>query len=109
MYKANLACGARVCHYVVEGKIYKCPVTAIGNILIDQFNVDPQAEQLLKSYKPIFYTDTDLVKRISNLPTEILEQCKLCPQFEEKDRFNLKNYFKISPVSIKKLNVSRRS
>jgi organic radical activating enzyme len=76
--KSHDVCIFRECHYIVNGDLYKCVVTAVGSELIEQYITN--GTELLKKYKPCSPFDDpknilDFLKEIKNP----IEQCSLCP------------------------------
>ena len=69
------------CRWFVAGRLYKCHLTAISNDLINQFNIEKEAVDLLKKYKSASPYDSqkEIYNFIKNLK-EPLKQCTLCPE-----------------------------
>lgn len=76
---AHNNCGARYCHYFVRGNLYKCFLTAVSDDLIDQFDVEERAVEILKKYKSCGPWDNNITEFMEEMRHPI-EQCKLCPE-----------------------------
>jgi organic radical activating enzyme len=84
------------CRFFVRGKLYKCPLTAISDDLIDQFAVEDEATSLLKKYKPA--TASMPIEELEDFFNNInnpISQCTLCPESHIR--------FPIYPLSNKKI------
>jgi organic radical activating enzyme len=78
---AHQNCGAKHCHYFVEGKLYKCYLTGISNGLLSQFKVDKNSALLLKNSD--FCSAVDPIEKIEKFINNIrkcIPQCSLCPE-----------------------------
>ena len=95
-YKSHGDCG--YCYTFMEGRLYKCFVTAVGKSLCNQFEVEPSAKELLLKYKSCSPFDNEHYIReyIQNLPNPI-EQCRLCTE--------TKTIKQIWPLSKSKINL----
>lgn len=78
---AHAACPINNCHYIVEGKLYKCVLTAIGKLFAEQFAVEPRAKDILKrsNYALPFDNEESLNQFFSTINNPC-EQCTLCPE-----------------------------
>ena len=78
--KAHEVCGDE-CNYLLDGRLYRCALTAISKDLIDQFKIEQRAADLLKEYKNCSPWDTeeDIAKFIDDLHNPC-PQCRLCPE-----------------------------
>lgn len=76
--KAHDVCIFRECHYIVNGDLYKCVVTAAGSELIKQYKTNE--DELLKKYKPCspFDRPESIFEFLQNIKNPI-EQCAMCP------------------------------
>ena len=82
---AHSQCPGRLCHYFVNGVMYKCPVTAVGSALADQFVTSPAQKDLLRSSQGCDPLDSaDLDHWFSTLDRAV-PQCRLCPPVWDKD------------------------
>lgn len=80
MFKAHEVCGANQCHYIVEGKLYKCVLTGVGKIFSQQYNIDPNSAEIISSYNGCDPDDDE--NQIKNFILKIKDpivQCALCP------------------------------
>jgi len=86
------------CWGFFKGRLYKCYLTGIAEDLVKQFDIEPEAKELLLKYKPGWPYDDEktLDNFFENLPNH-LEQCTLCPDFE-----NCSNIF---PMPNKKVKI----
>jgi organic radical activating enzyme len=77
--KSHGECG--YCYTFMEGRLYKCFLTAVSKPLCNQFEVEPRAKELLLKYKSCSPFDQEhIIKEwIENLPNPI-EQCRLCTE-----------------------------
>ncbi len=78
---AHSNCSANKCHYFVNGKLYKCFLTAIGQEFTTQFDVEPRAKDLLTNYTACspWDSEADITKFFEVLDKPI-PQCTLCPE-----------------------------
>ena len=77
---AHSKCEMSDCHYIVEGRLYKCVVTATAPMLARQFSLDKASNDLLQLTKSVSPFDNS--STIDEFITNILEpcdQCALCP------------------------------
>lgn len=77
---AHSSCGWSDCHYIVDGRLYKCCVTAAGPQLLKQFQLDEQSKILLEQTQSVSPFDpiNTVDKFISNIEN-YCNQCALCP------------------------------
>jgi len=75
-------CTMHTDHTMFQGKLYKCPITALLPIFCQQHNVEmtDQQQQLMNQYQPLSAdcSEEELQKFASNRKTSI-PQCNLCP------------------------------
>ena len=80
--KAFNFCGMKYDHTMFDGKLYKCPMTAIVPEFNQQFslNLDDRQKQLLDEYQPLTAdcTDQQLDDFVQQINTPI-KQCEFCP------------------------------
>lgn len=101
---AHSQCPGRLCHYFVDGVMYKCPVTAVGSMLAQQLAVRDDQRQLLMSSQgcdPLIENDLD--QWFGNLATSV-PQCRLCPE-----TWDITDRQPIWPLESKKPKVARIS
>ncbi len=84
-------CGPRFCHYFVRGNLYKCFLTAVSDDLIEQFDVENRAVDLLKKYKACSPWDDNIPQFMESLRNPI-PQCSLCPE-----KSNIRPIWPLSP------------
>jgi organic radical activating enzyme len=89
MFKAFKLCDMKRCHHFVEGKLYKCGVTALLPKFYEQFhfNISDEDKELMNAYEPLTtsHTKEEREKFVSDLTNEmIIPQCKFCPDFSDK-------------------------
>jgi hypothetical protein len=81
-------CNMRTSHTMFQGKLYKCPITALLPIFCQQHNVEmtDQQQQLINQYQPLSAdcSEEELQKFAADRNTPI-SQCNLCP---EKNAFS---------------------
>lgn len=77
---AHSTCGWSDCHYIVEGRLYKCCVTAAGPQLLKQFTLDEHSKNLLEQTKSVAPTDPiNIVDQFIENIGNSCKQCALCP------------------------------
>ena len=77
---AHSGCSWRDCHYIVDGRLYKCCVTAAGPMLTKQFALDDNSKALLEQTDSILPTDEkDIVDKFLETIELPCDQCALCP------------------------------
>jgi len=76
-------CTVRFSHTIFQGKLYKCPVTALLPIFCQQHNVEmtDQQRQLINQYQPLSAdcSEEELQKFVMDRKMPI-PQCTLCPE-----------------------------
>jgi len=89
---AHSSCPVSDCHYIVEGNLYQCVVTATGPLFAEQFNVDTKSKDLLSRVKSIspFDSQDKIDNFLNNIETPC-EQCALCPEKIKIEKFELPN------------------
>jgi hypothetical protein len=95
---AHDACHCKDCHYIVDGIMYKCVMTGIAKMLVEQAPLDERSVEVLKQTQGIDPL-TDEYRSLTNA----VPQCSLCSTNTEK-------LIPIWPVGIKKprmYNVNR--
>jgi organic radical activating enzyme len=97
-------CDFKFCHHFLDGKLYKCGVTAVLPKFMKQFKVEmtDHQKELIESYKPAEHTwdDDQLSQFIDNLKSKkSIAQCSLCPEKEDYKPFAAGNKkLKIIPI-----------
>lgn len=89
---AASVCGSKWSHHFLNGKLYKCNVSAILPNFTKQFDVEmtDQQRSIVESYQPaeISWGNHDLSKFIDELQRGCyIEQCRLCPQVLNAENF----------------------
>jgi len=97
-------CGGKESHHFLNGKLYKCNVSAILPNFIKQFDVamTDQQKELIESYEPaeITWNNDKLTEFVEGLrQTRCIEQCRLCPDVLDAKEFQAG----IKKVHIKKI------
>lgn len=78
--EAHKGCSWRDCHYIVDGRLYKCCVTAAGPMLTKQFTLDDNSREILQKTESILPTDSQqVVDKFLSTIEEPCTQCSLCP------------------------------
>ena len=96
---AHENCAWRDCHYLVEGRLYKCLVTGVGSLLKEQFTLDVQSKNLLDQSTSVSPFDPpDIVNNFLTTIGNVVDQCSLCP---EDHTTNLIHIYPASPTKIK--------
>lgn len=88
--KAHELCYCRSSQYMVDGEIYKCALTAVSKVMVNQLPLDSRSHQLLSQVKgidPFELFDLDFSNPIP--------QCGLCS-------VKMENLIPIYPISMKK-------
>jgi hypothetical protein len=73
--EAHKACNCKDCHYIIDGIMYKCVLTGISKMLIDQVPLDQRSIEVLKE-------STGLDPFVDGYKLTIqnsVAQCSLCP------------------------------
>lgn len=77
---AHSKCEMSDCHYIVEGRLYKCVVTATAPMLAKQFTLDNHSQDVLKLTKSISpFDDVDVIDEFIDNILEPCAQCAMCP------------------------------
>lgn len=78
---AHQTCRCADCHYFVDGKMYKCPVTAAAEPLTQQMQMEPRAREILEKsrYCDPLRPGENLAAWFRDLMQPIA-QCSLCPE-----------------------------
>jgi organic radical activating enzyme len=77
---AHSDCEMTDCHYIVEGRLYKCVVTATAPMLSKQFTLDERSNEILKSTKSISpFDDSKIIDKFIKNILRPCDQCSLCP------------------------------
>lgn len=75
---AHDKCLMKLCHYIVHGDLYKCPVVATGKELIKKFNTN--FNDLIKEYEPCSpFADKDFLENFLLQLSKPIKQCSMCP------------------------------
>lgn len=89
---AHKNCLVKDCHYVVEGRLYQCVVTATSGLFANQFNVDQCSLDKIKKIKSCSpYDSTDDILNFLNNIDKPCTQCSLCPERIYTEKFFLPN------------------
>lgn len=72
--KAQEMCRESTCQFLRDGKIYKCPFSALGNYYFDYYKIPLNFEEGID----IFDARTDWERVIERLREYPIEQCKYC-------------------------------
>ena len=94
-YKAQTECRESRCHFLRNGKIYKCPFSALGNYFFNRYNIPLHFEEGIDIYDE----SIDLPKALQKLDTEPIELCKYCGE-EERFTWEVSNKPKSSEWTI---------
>lgn len=73
-YQSQKECREYKCHFLRNGKIYKCPFSALGNYFFDHYNIPLHFEEGIDIYD----SGVDFSNVLETLDTEPIEQCKYC-------------------------------
>lgn len=89
---AHKNCPVSNCHYVVEGNLYQCVVTATTPMLAKQFKIDPVSlEKIGKIQSVSPYDSKDNIQDFLNKINKPCDQCSLCPTNIKLQKFDLPN------------------
>lgn len=80
-YVAQTKCRESWCRFLRNGKIYKCPFSALGSYFFDKYDIPLHFEEGIDIYDE----ENDLRQALQKLSTEPVEQCKYCG---EEERFS---------------------
>lgn len=72
--KAQLTCRESTCQFLRNGKIFKCPFSALGNYYFNYYNIPLHFEEGIN----IFGEDIDWEVVAEKLRKQPIEQCKYC-------------------------------
>lgn len=78
---AHRNCPARLCHYFVDGIMYKCPVTATAAMLTEQFSMPDDQRSLLKKSRGLDPLTAPSLTRWFGTLDQPVAQCSLCPEY----------------------------
>jgi hypothetical protein len=78
---AHRNCPARLCHYFVNGIMYKCPITATAAMLTEQFAVREDQRQLLQRSRGLDPLTAPSLTRWFTMLDQPIAQCRLCPEY----------------------------
>jgi len=96
--KAHALCisaASHQCHFFVRGNLYKCFLTAISEDLMNQFKIEPFAQEMLSSYRYADpFDDFEILDNFFINLQNAIGQCTLCPTNEIK--------IQIFPLQVKK-------
>lgn len=99
---AHRNCPARLCHYFVDGIMYKCPVTATAAMLTEQFGMPDDQRSLLEKSRGLDPLTAPSLTRWFGTLDQPVAQCSLCPEYwPEREP--------IWPLAEKKAEVARVS
>ncbi|MDE6568379.1 MAG: 4Fe-4S cluster-binding domain-containing protein [Lachnospiraceae bacterium] len=73
-WEAQRTCRESGCHFLRNGKIYKCPFSALGNYFFKHYNISLHFEEGIDIYN----RENDWKEIIDNLDRKPVEQCKFC-------------------------------
>lgn len=79
-------CRENRCHFMRQGKIYKCPFEALGNKLFSHFHVDAKIEGGIDIYNP----DLNWVQVVGSLHNDPVDACRYCGM-EERIEWRIAN------------------
>ncbi len=77
-YKAQTECRESRCHFLRNGKIYKCPFSALGGHFFEQYNIPLHFEEGLDIYDE----NIDLGQAFKDLDTKPIMLCRFCGKEE---------------------------
>ena len=87
---AHDVCPVKDCHYIVEGKLYQCVVTATTPMFAQQFKVDEHSKQIINQTKSVLPTDSNsAINMFLDKIDKPCIQCTLCPDTIELNNFTL--------------------
>lgn len=85
-YKAQTECRESRCHFLRNGKIYKCPFSALGGHFFNQYSIPLHFEEGIDIYDE----KIDLGQALKRLDTEPAELCRYCGR-EERFAWEISN------------------
>lgn len=77
-YKAQTQCRESRCHFLRNGKIYKCPFSALGGHFFDKYKIPLHFEEGVDIYDE----KCDLGQALKNLDMEPIDLCRYCGKEE---------------------------
>lgn len=77
-YRAQAECRESRCHFLRNGKIYKCPFSALGGYFFDQYGIQLHFEEGIDIYDG----KTDLGQALKCLDEKPIELCRYCGREE---------------------------
>lgn len=87
---AHSNCPVSDCHYVVEGRLYQCVVTATTPMFAKQFTVDKHSLDKINQIQSCSpFDDIDTIQRFLNKIDSPCMQCSLCPENIYTEKFIL--------------------
>lgn len=78
-YIAQTKCRESECHFLRNGKIYKCPFSAMGNYFFDKYRIPLHFEEGVDIYDET----NDLQRALRILDTKPVRQCNYCGEEEQ--------------------------
>jgi len=99
---AHKRCYGKFNHHFIKGKLYKCAISGVLPMFVEQFNFDMTKEDydLLHSYKPLSLDNIDEIDKFLEEIKNPIPQCKFCPD-------GLGESFKLKAVSGNKIKVEQ--
>lgn len=73
-WEAQRICRENKCHFLREGKVYKCPFSALGNYFFGHYDIPLHFEEGVDIYNK----ENNWEEIIDNLDRKPVEQCKFC-------------------------------
>lgn len=73
-WEAQRTCRESRCHFLREGKIYKCPFSALGNYFFEYYDIPLRFNEGIDIYNG----ENDWKEIINNLNEVPVEQCRFC-------------------------------
>lgn len=73
-WEAQRICRESRCHFLREGKIYKCPFSALGNYFFMHYHIPLRFDEGID----IYGEENDWKEIINNLNEEPVKQCRFC-------------------------------
>lgn len=87
LYESVQRCRENKCHFLRNGKIYKCPFEALGNKLFEYYKLDLR----LDGGVDIYDTELDWNMLVNDLSHKPVASCRYCGE-EEKFDWNIANF-----------------
>lgn len=85
-YKAQTQCRENGCRFLRDGKIYKCPFSALGSYFFAQYHIPLHFEEGVDIYDETI----DLEHALNSLNTDPIELCRYCGK-EERFAWEISN------------------